>query len=276
MTIHHWRVWHNGMYTHFIPQWSCNHILVLWAVMVVIQSAICWHLWVDIYPSTKCTQACWSFHQGRHTCPLHTAWNLHPSSLDAPPDFHGRSCSFLFIHCREVFLAWCWVIARPLSSCGIILLSLPLGVGLTGMGLEHLSHAWWIPTHKAAPASDAIRSQLWCRMHEFPCWSFTSYEGMSVVIWCTTLWGLSFHLSLIFLFSWKVFALIMMRSPGFKPTVSIFQSLYCFCLWASAVDWALASWGAVLKRSITVAMYSSTCLVEVSLLGPSALLKVGK
>ena len=107
--------------------------------------------------------------------------NLHPYSVDAPVDVHGRSHSFPFIHPRGVFLAWCWVITRPLSSCCIVLLSLPLGVGLTGVGLVHLSHTWHTPTHKGTPPSDAMRRNwLQCRTCEFPCWSFTLYVGTSV------------------------------------------------------------------------------------------------
>ena len=222
--IQHWRAWHSRGYTHFIPQWSYYHVPVLWVVMVVIQSAIYWHLWADVYPSTKCMWVCQPFCQRRHPCLLHIAWNLHPSSMDAPADIHRRSQSFPFIHPREVFLAWCRVIIRPLSSCGVVLLSLPLGVGLTGVGLVHMSHAWQTPTHKGTPASYTMRkSQLQWRMHEFPCWSFTSYKGTSVMIWHTTSRGLSSHLSLIFLFTWKASALTRMRSPGFKPMASIFQ-----------------------------------------------------
>ena len=221
--IHHQRAWHSGVYTCFIPQWSCYCIPVLWAVMVVIQFAIHWHLWVDIYPSTNCMWACWPFCKGRCPQPLHIAWNLHPSSVDALSDIHGRSHSLLFIHPREVFIAWHWVIARPSSSCGIVLMSLPLGVGLTGVGLEHPSHALQTPMHKGMPTSDAMRRNwLQCRMHEFPCWSITSYKGMSVVIWHTTSWGLSSHLSLIFLFPWKVSTLTRMRLPDFKPMAPIF------------------------------------------------------
>ena len=73
----------------------------------------------DVYPSAKCTWSC------RHPLPLHITWSLHLSSVDAPADVHGRSHSFLLIHFREVFLAWHWVIARPLSSHGIVSLSLP-------------------------------------------------------------------------------------------------------------------------------------------------------
>ena len=87
----------------------------------------------DVYPSTKHMQSC------RHPHPVHVTWNLYPSSVDAPADVHGRSHSFPLIHPMEVFLAWCWVIARP--SCGIVLLSLPLGVGWSGSGLVHLSLA---------------------------------------------------------------------------------------------------------------------------------------
>ena len=148
MMIQHKWAWHARVYTCFIPKGSCYHIPVMWTVMVVIQSAICWHLWVDVYPSTKHMWSCQSFCQQRHPWLLHIAWNHHPSSLDALADIHERSHGFPFIHPWEVFLAWCWVIARPLSSCGIVSLSLPLGVGLTGVGLVHLTHAWWMPMHK--------------------------------------------------------------------------------------------------------------------------------
>ena len=160
------------------PQWSCCHDSVLWVVVAVIQSAIWCHLWAeDVYHSAKCMQSC------RHPLPQHITLSLHPSTVDAPVDINGRSHSFPLIHPREVILAWCWVITRPLSSCGVFLLSLPLGVGLTGVGLVHLFHAWWTPTHKGMPLSDITRrSQLWCKMCDCLHWSVTSYEGMSVMI----------------------------------------------------------------------------------------------
>ena len=125
--MNHQKTWHGGVQTHFIPQWSCYHDPALWTVMVVIQSTIQWYLKADVYPSTKCTQSCQPFCQWRHPCPVHITWNLHPSSVDALADIHKRSCSFPLIHCREVFLAWHWVITRPSSSCGVVLLSLPSG-----------------------------------------------------------------------------------------------------------------------------------------------------
>ena len=156
--------------------------------------------------------------QWRCACPQHIAWKLHPSSVDVLADIHGRSHSFPFIHPREVFLAWCWVITRPLSSYGVVLLSLPSGVGLTGVGWVHPFHAWQTPTCKEMPASDATRrSWFQCRMCEFSCWSFTSYEGTSVANWHTTSWGLSSHLSLIFLFSWEASA--------------------CLAPWSSWLEW---------------------------------------
>ena len=218
-----WRTWHSEVYTCFIPQCSCYHIPVMWGVVVVIQSAIHWHPWVDFHPSIKHTWSCWSFCQWRCPCLLHITWILHPSSVDTLADVH-ISHSFLFIHPREVFLAWCWVITRPLSSYCIISLSLPLAVGLTGVGLVCLSHTWQTPMPKGVPTSDTMRrSQLQCRVHKCPCWSFTSYEGMSVTIWHNTSWVLSSYLYLIFLFPWKASALTRTRLPGFKPTVPTFQ-----------------------------------------------------
>ena len=200
------------------PLWSCCHDSVPWIVMAVIQSTVWRHLWVeDIYPSTKCMWSC------RHPLPLHITWSLHLSLVDVLADVHRRSCNFPLIHPREVLLTWCWVVTRPLSVCGIISLSLPLGVGLTWVGLVHQSHAWQTPTHKGTPVSDTIRrSQLWCRMHDCPCWFITSYEGMSIAIWCTTLWGLSSHLFLIFLIPLKASAFTKTRSPGFRSIVPIF------------------------------------------------------
>ena len=176
----------------------------------------------------------------------HLTWCLHPFSVDTPVDIHRRSCSFLLIHPREVFLAWCWVITRPLSSHGVVLMSLPLGIGLTGVGLVYLSHAWMTPTHKGLPVSDAMRrSKLWCRTHDCPHWSITSYEGMSVMIWHTTSWGLSSHLSLIFLFLWKVSVFTKTRLPGFKSTMLIFWSWYHFCFLPLTGPELLGGWPSI-------------------------------
>ena len=152
------------------PSWSCCCDSVPWVVMAVIQSAIQWHIWAgDIYPPSKCMWSC------RHPLPLHITWSLHPSSVDTPVEVHGRRCSFSLIHPREVLLAWHWVIARPLTSHGIISLSLPLGIGLTGVGMVHLSHAWWTPMHREMLVSDAMRrSLLQWGMHDCLHWSVTS------------------------------------------------------------------------------------------------------
>ena len=136
------------------PLWSCYHDSVPWVVMVAVQSAVRCHLWAtDVYPSTKCTQSYW------HALLLHVTWSLHPSLVDALADIHGRSCNFPLIHLREVLLAWYWVIPRPLSSCGIISLSLPLGVGLTGVGMVH-SVPCMADTHTQRNAS------FWCNEEE--------------------------------------------------------------------------------------------------------------
>ena len=141
--IHHWRAWHSRVYTHFIPQWHCYCIPVLWAV---IQSAMCWHLWVDVYPSTKCMWACWPFCQGRHPCPLHIAWNLHPSSVDALADIHERSCSFQASALTRMrspgSYLWCLFLVI------VLLLSLSLchrlGLGLLKSGPQTVSNSGYI------------------------------------------------------------------------------------------------------------------------------------
>ena len=66
------------------------------------------------------------------------------------------------------------------------------------------------------------RSQFQCRTCDFLCWLVTSYEGMSVIIWCTTSQVSFSHLSLIFLFPLKASAFTSTRSPGFKFTAPIF------------------------------------------------------
>ena len=132
------------------PPWSCKPDSVLWVVMVVIQSTVWWHLWAeDVYPSAKHMQSC------RHPLPIHITWSLHPSLVETLVDVHGRSHNFPLIHPREVLLAWCWVVARPLSSCSVISLSLPMGVGLTGWG-------WYIcPMHGGHPHRRGCQFLTW-------------------------------------------------------------------------------------------------------------------
>ena len=122
----------------------------------------------DVNPSAKCIQSC------RHPCLPDITWSLHLSSVDALADVHSRSRSFPLIHPREVCLAWHWVIAWPLFSHGVFLLSLPLGVGLTGVGLVHLSCAWQMPKHREMPVSDVMGSLLQWRMLDCPQWYITS------------------------------------------------------------------------------------------------------
>ena len=72
----------------------------------------------------------------QHLQPHPITWGLHPSSVDAPAHVHGRSHNLPLIHPREVLLAGHWVIALPILSCGIILLSPPVEVGLCGVGAD--------------------------------------------------------------------------------------------------------------------------------------------
>ena len=226
---------------------------------------------IDIVPSALRT--C-SF-QGLQ--PHHITCGLHPSSVDALVDVHGWSCNFPFFHPREALLVGCRVTALLLSSCGVLFLSSLTEVVLHGVGLVHLSHVWWLPIHKGMPISDAMRrSWFQWRTHDLPCWFITSYEGTSAAIWCTTSQVSSSHLSLIFLFPFQASAFTSTRLPGFKFTVPIFLLYYCFCLHASAIDWACASCRAVLNLSHTEATYTSTCLAEASLVGASLLHMVGK
>ena len=89
--------------------------------------------------------------------PHHITWGLHPSSVDALVDVHGRSHNFPFFHPREGLLVGHWVTALPLFSCGILFLSSLAEVVLCGVGLVHLSHVWWLPIHKGMPISDMMR-----------------------------------------------------------------------------------------------------------------------
>ena len=124
MTIGHWRIWHRWVHTCFISPM----VLLLWLSFMSSPGShsVCYPMastgW-GVYPSANCTQSC------RHPLPLHITWSLHPSSEDGLADVHGTSHSFPLIYPREVFLAWCWVIARPLSSHGVISLSPPPGNG---------------------------------------------------------------------------------------------------------------------------------------------------
>ena len=80
-----------------------------------------------------------------------------PVFCDAPVDIHGWSHNFPFIHPREALLVGHWVTTLPLFSCGIHFISPPTEVFLHGVGLVHLSHAWWLPLHKGMPTCDVMR-----------------------------------------------------------------------------------------------------------------------
>ena len=107
--------------------------------------------------------------------PNHVTCGLHPSSVDAPVDIHGRSCNLPFFHPREALLVGHWVTTLPLSSCGILIFSPPTEVVLHGVGLVHLSCVWWLPIHKRMPISDVMRrSWFQWRTHDHPHWFITS------------------------------------------------------------------------------------------------------
>ena len=80
-----------------------------------------------------------------------------------------------------------------------------------------------------------------------------------------------------FSFPWKHLPSLVPGLSGFKFTAPIFLSLYHFCqCMPPLIDWACASHRAVLNLSQMVATYSSTCLVEASLMGALLLPMVGK
>ena len=66
---------------------------------------------IDVIPSALCTCSFWGLQPHHITC------GLHPSSVDAMVDVHGRSCNFPFFHPREALLVGHQVTALPLSSC---------------------------------------------------------------------------------------------------------------------------------------------------------------
>ena len=116
---------------------------------LVLLTATQFHEWSHQSPGSPSTgiygQQCHSLSQTHMFLLMSTATShylrSYQSSVDAPADIHGRSCNFPLIHPREVLLAGHWVTALPLLSCGIILVSPPLQVGLHGVGLVHLSCA---------------------------------------------------------------------------------------------------------------------------------------
>ena len=119
-------------YPFLYPLWSCNCDTVPWVDVAVIQYAIHWHLWAgDIY--TLC--------QTHVTCD--------------PVDFHfHNTLPEVFTHpllmpqwmsMREVITShwstlgesgwtWCRATTRPLSTLGVVFLSLPFGSWLNWGG----------------------------------------------------------------------------------------------------------------------------------------------
>ena len=165
-----WILTWRGTYPLHPPLGLAYHDPVLWVVVSVMGSTIQWHQWA----ATPFPQPNVHDPVDIHT-PLHITVSLHPSSVDPPVDVHGRSHNFPLLHPREVLLAVHLLTAQPLFSCGVIISSLPLEVGLHGVGLVHLSCAWWTSIHKGTPTSDAMRwSWFQSRMHDCLQWSITS------------------------------------------------------------------------------------------------------
>ena len=127
-----------GLLTHFTPPvsvWSCLPCPSSVIGCIPLGVTICQHQQASIIiPSALCTCSFQCLQPHQVTC------GLHPSSVDAPVDVHGRSCTFPFFHPREALLVGCWVTTLPLSSGGILFLSPLTEIVMHGVGLGHLSH----------------------------------------------------------------------------------------------------------------------------------------
>ena len=124
---------------------------------------------IDVIASALHICSFWSLQPNHITC------DLHPSSVDALVEVHGRSHNFPFFHPKEALLVGHWVTALPISSCGILFFPPSTEVVLRGVGLVHLFCVWQLPIHKGMPISDATRrSQFWWRTCDCLHWFITS------------------------------------------------------------------------------------------------------
>ena len=122
---------------------------------------------IDIIPSALHTCSFWGLQPNHITC------GLHPSSVNALVDIHGRLCNFPFFHPREALLVGHW--GPPYHFPLVASFFPPLTeVGLHGMELVHLSCVWQLPIHKGMPISDVMRrSWFWWRTHDHLHWFIT-------------------------------------------------------------------------------------------------------
>ena len=72
-----------GAYPFHTPQWSCYHDSVLWVVVAAIQSAIWWHLWVEmsIPPPNVCNPVDIHAHYTLPGIFTHLQWMLQQMSM---------------------------------------------------------------------------------------------------------------------------------------------------------------------------------------------------
>ena len=207
--------------------------------------------------------------------PHHVTWGLHPPSVDAPVDVHGRSHNFLFFHPREGFTG------RSLGDhLTIVLLWCPLSFTSCRGSLAWGGAGTPVPCIMAAHTQgnanlwhDKKKSGFSGGLMIFCVGSSLCKRDMSVTIWCTTSQVSSSHLSLIFLFPLKASAFTSMMVTRLQVHCAYFSVIVPFLFSACFLHWLglYLLHRAVVNLSCMDAMYTSTCLVEASLMGASLL-----
>ena len=157
--------WQRGYLPVSLPPFLlclANHESISWVVSFNVGFTICQHQWALMsfplpyihVPSKVCSHITLSL-------------GLHPSSVDALVDVHGRSHNFLLIHSREALVVGHWVITLLLFSCGINFVSPSTEVVLQGWG-------WY-----TCPMHDRC-------LYTRACWPLMQWEEVGFGVACMT------------------------------------------------------------------------------------------